>query len=174
MLMHLRPLAGGNISVPSDTTPDAFAFTDQTNVALSTVIESNTITVAGINASTSISITGGEHNINSAGWSSASSTVTNGQTIQVRHTSSGSNSTTTDTVLTVGGVSDTFTSTTLASGVTFAMNRPGGLTTITDRQWLSADSSYAAALSGEDTNDWTWYGGGASLDIDVVIIPVGA
>ena len=45
---------------PTDTTPDAFSFADQTDVALSTVVTSNEITVSGINASTPISVTGGK------------------------------------------------------------------------------------------------------------------
>lgn len=98
----------------SDTTPDAFTFTDQTNVALSTTITSNTITVSGINAAASISITGGNYSINGGAYTSSSGTVTNGQTVTVQHTSSASYSTATNTTLTIGGVSDTFTSTTLA------------------------------------------------------------
>ncbi|MCE5210974.1 MAG: hypothetical protein LLG40_05430 [Deltaproteobacteria bacterium] len=101
-----------------DTTPDAFTFTDQTNVALSTVIESAAITVSGINSATAISVTGGEYSINGGAWTSAAGTVTNGQTVKVRHTSSAANATATNTVLTIGGVSDTFTSTTTAGDTT--------------------------------------------------------
>jgi len=43
-----------------DTTPDAFAFMDQTNVALNTLITSNSVTVSGINSPTAISIIGGQ------------------------------------------------------------------------------------------------------------------
>ena len=99
----------------SDTTPDAFYFTDQTGVALSTVITSNTITVAGINSATSISITGGTYSINGGAYTSSSGTITNGQTVSVRHTSSSANGTITNTTLTIGGVSDTFSSTTVAT-----------------------------------------------------------
>ena len=81
----------------SDTTPDAFTFTDQTNVALSTLTESNTITVSGIDAPASISITGGEYAVNTGGgfgaFTSTSTTVSVGNTVKVRHTSSGSFST---------------------------------------------------------------------------------
>ncbi|QEP43794.1 DUF1566 domain-containing protein [Ectothiorhodospiraceae bacterium BW-2] len=96
-----------------DTTPDAFSFTDQTGVALSTLIESNTITVAGINAATAISISGGEYKIDAGSYTSTAGTVLNGQTVTVRHTSSASHSSQTDTILTLGGISDTFTTTTL-------------------------------------------------------------
>jgi len=114
------------IAYATDTTPDAFTFTDVTGQALSTVVESNAITVAGINAAAAISVTGGEYQINGGAWTSAAGTVTNGQTVKVRHTTSGSNSTATNTTLTIGGVSDTFTTTTLA-GLPAGYISQGGL-----------------------------------------------
>lgn len=99
----------------TDTTPDAFSFTAQTGVALSTVITSNAITVAGINRPAPISITGGTYSINGGTFTSTAGTVTNGQTVTVRHTSSAANSTVTTTTLTIGGVSAAFTSTTVAA-----------------------------------------------------------
>jgi hypothetical protein len=79
-------------------------------VALSTTVTSNTITVSGINAATPISITGGTYAINGEVYTSASGTVNNGDTVTVQLTSSGSYSTTTNATLTIGGVSDTFSS----------------------------------------------------------------
>ena len=99
-----------------DTTPDAFTFVDQTNVARSTLTQSAAITVAGINAASAITVTGGEYQINAGAWTTSAGTVTNGQTVKVRHTSSAGDSTATNTVLTIGGVSDTFTSTTPSTG----------------------------------------------------------
>jgi hypothetical protein len=113
--------AGG---VPADTTPDAFTFTDQTGVALSALLESNVITVAGIDAPVSVAISGagGEYAVSTdsgANWSawstSVPATISVGNQIKVRHTSSSSVSTQVDTVLTIGGVSDTFSTTTAAS-----------------------------------------------------------
>jgi hypothetical protein len=99
-----------------DTTPNAFSFTDQTDVALSTVITSAAITVSGIDAPATISVTGGTYDINASGtFVGTSGTVSNGDTVRARHTSSSSNSTATNTVVTIGGVSDTFTSTTEAA-----------------------------------------------------------
>jgi hypothetical protein len=97
----------------NDSTPDQFTFTDQTGVALSTVITSDTITVTGINTAANISITGGEYSINSGSYTSSSGTVNNGNTVTVRQTSSGSYSTKTNATLTIGGISDTFSVTTL-------------------------------------------------------------
>jgi hypothetical protein len=99
-----------------DTTPDAFSFTDQSHVELSTLSESNAITVSGINAAAAISVSGGEYQVNGGSWTSSPGTVSNGNTVKVRHTSSGSNSTVTSTTLTIGDASDTFTTTTVASG----------------------------------------------------------
>jgi|GEM_PF-1275218 len=98
-----------------DTTPDAFSFADQIGVALSTQITSAAITVTGINSAATISIIGGEYEVNGSGtWASATGSVTNNQTVKVRHSSSGSYMTAIDTTLTIGGVADTFSTTTQA------------------------------------------------------------
>lgn len=102
---------------PPDTTPDAFSFTSQTSVALSTVVVSNKLIVSGINTATPVSISGGEYSINGGAFTSASGTISNGQIVAVRHTSSAANSTVTTTTLTIGSVQGLFTSTTLAGAV---------------------------------------------------------
>ena len=104
--------------VQADTTPNAFDFTDLTNVALSTLQESNSITVAGINTSTTISVVGGEYSVDAAPYVSYSSTVLNGQVVRVRHTSSANFSTQATTTLTIGGASGSFVSTTQAADST--------------------------------------------------------
>ncbi|KQM41159.1 SGNH/GDSL hydrolase family protein [Sphingomonas sp. Leaf10] len=101
-------------SPTADTTPDAFSFVDQTNVAASTLTESAAITVAGIDAASPITITGGEYQIAGGAWTSAEGTVTNGQSVKVRGTSSATAGGVTNIALTIGGVSDTFTLTTAA------------------------------------------------------------
>jgi hypothetical protein len=99
----------------ADTTPDPFTFTDVTGVPLSTEQISNPITVSGITAPAAISIVGGEYEVNGSGtWTNIAGTVANGDTVKVRHTSAATSSTAVDTTLTIGGISDTFTSTTLA------------------------------------------------------------
>ncbi|MDD2923633.1 IPTL-CTERM sorting domain-containing protein [Rhodoferax sp.] len=105
----------------SDTTPVAFSFTDQTGVATSTVITSNAITVSGINAPATITISGGEYKIGTGSWTNASATVSAGDSVTVRHTSSASFSSSVNTVLSIGGVTDTFTSTTMAAVPTFTV-----------------------------------------------------
>ncbi|MBN8280094.1 MAG: hypothetical protein J0M16_05770, partial [Gammaproteobacteria bacterium] len=99
-----------------DTTPDAFAFADQADVALSATITSAPVTISGIDSPATVTVAGGTFAVGCAGpYGSASATVTSGQTICVRHTSAATNSTAVTTTLTVGGVADGFTSTTLAA-----------------------------------------------------------
>lgn len=133
---------------PSDTTPDPFSFTDQTNAVRSTQLTSNAITVSGIGSAASISISGGggqyEKN-NSGTWVSTSGTVNNRDTVKVRHTSSASFSTATNTTLTIGGVSDTFTTTTEAQDTTPA---PFSLEDQTDVAVSSAITSAPITVSG--------------------------
>jgi hypothetical protein len=101
--------------VGSDTTPDQFSFTDQSGVALSATITSAAVTITGIDAAAAITVSGGTYDIDGSGTFTADpGTVTVGQTVRARHTSSASYSTATNTVVTIGGVGDTFTSTTLA------------------------------------------------------------
>ncbi|MBK8761428.1 MAG: putative Ig domain-containing protein [Sulfuritalea sp.] len=96
----------------NDTIPDAFAFTNATGQTINAVIESNAITVAGINAAAAISIVGGDYQINGGAWTTAAGTVSNGQTVKLRHTASGAIGTTISTTLTIGGVAGSFSSTT--------------------------------------------------------------
>lgn len=100
-----------------DETPDAFTFIDVTNVVTSSEQTSNQITVSGIGSGVSvpISITGGTYSKNEGAYTSAAGTAINGDTFRVRHTASSASSTAVNTVLTIGGISDTFTSTTAAA-----------------------------------------------------------
>lgn len=99
----------------SDTTPDQFTFVDQVGVDLSATITSNSVTITGIDASVTSAVAGGTQSLNGAAFTALDVTVNNGDQIRVRHTSSGSNDTATNTTLTIGGVSDIFTSTTRAA-----------------------------------------------------------
>jgi hypothetical protein len=138
-----------------DTMPNSFSFTDQVNVALSAVITSNAITVSGINASTSISVAGGEYSVNGGAYASTTGTVMNGDTVRVRHTSSASFSTATNTTLTIGGVSDTFTSTTLGAGDTnaptiFLVNANAATSSVTIT-WFTTERSSSQVAYGTTT-----------------------
>ena len=106
-------------TLAADTTPDAFAFTDQTDVALSTLTTSNSITIGGINTTTPVSVSGtGSPQISIAGGAWATSgNITNGQTLAVRLTSSAAYATALTATVNVGGVTDVWSVTTEANVV---------------------------------------------------------
>lgn len=103
------------LSISGDTTPDAFSFNAQSDVARNVLINSNSISISGINMPTSISIVGGEYSIDGGAYTSSPGTVGGGQSVTVRLMSSGSYGSTTSTVLTIGGISAVFNITTLAN-----------------------------------------------------------
>lgn len=99
-----------------DTTPDAFAFTAQTGVALSTAITSNTVTITGINSPSPISVVGGTYSIGCNGtFTSSNGFINNNESVCVRHTSAATAATGVGTQLCVGGVCANFVSTTQAA-----------------------------------------------------------
>jgi len=107
---------------PGITTIDPFYFTDLTNQPLNTLTASNTILIGGNTIAVPISITGGEYSINGGAWVTSAGTVNAGDTVQVRHTTSGAYATTVNTTLVVSGYSDTFTTTTIAAPVPVTIN----------------------------------------------------
>ncbi|MDP3876580.1 MAG: multiheme c-type cytochrome [Methylobacter sp.] len=133
-----------------DTTPDAFSFTDQTGVALNTSITSNAITLSGINSGSSISISGGQYSRNNGSFTSSKGTAYNGDSIRVRHTSSTSYNATINTVLTIGGIKDTFSSTTLANVPSDTTPDAFSFTAQTDVALNSPITSNTITVSGID------------------------
>jgi hypothetical protein len=97
-----------------DTVPNAFTFSDVTGAALSTLTTSSAITISGINSGSAVSVSGsGSPQISIAGGTWATSgTITNGQTLAVRLTSSPTAGTMLTATVTVGGVSDAWNVTT--------------------------------------------------------------
>jgi hypothetical protein len=83
-----------NVTTPApapDTTPDSFSFIAQDGALLGTEYVSSTITVSGINQSSSISISGstGEYDINDLNaYVSTTGTVQNGDSISLKALSS--------------------------------------------------------------------------------------
>lgn len=103
-------------TVAVDLVPDAFIFTSQSGVAPSTLVTSNTITVAGLTSTAAISVSGGQYSINGGAYTAAAGTVANTDTVSLQHTSSASYGAATVTTLTIGTAAGTFTSTTLRDG----------------------------------------------------------
>ncbi len=105
---------GAGTGPADDTTPLPFVFIDQTNVARGIEVTSNFITVNGIDAPSPISIVGGTYEINQSGiFTYVAGEVLNGDVVRVRHTSSLDYLGEVTTILTIGGVSGSFTSYTL-------------------------------------------------------------
>lgn len=104
---------------PPDVTPDSFSFTDILDANINTDYISNSITVSWINAPISLSISGGEYDVNGSNtYSNTSTNVNNGDVINVINSSASSPGTTTNVVLTLGGVSDTYSVTTIPPDTT--------------------------------------------------------
>ncbi len=100
-----------------DTTPAPFSFTPLFNQPKGIDVNAS-MTVSGINTQTTLSITGGQYSLDGTNWSDADTSVNNGDTVIVRHTTSSSGGTQTKTTLTIGGVSAAFSSYTVADDVT--------------------------------------------------------
>jgi hypothetical protein len=101
-----------------DGTPDAFAFADVAGVARAVTVESGPIRITGLNTAVAVNVTGGEYSVDGAPWRSASTVIGNAAEIRVRHVSAAGFDTMTQTRLSVGTGSATFTSRTLARDVT--------------------------------------------------------
>ncbi len=115
----IRSLFG--LSAGSDTTPSAFSFTDVTGASTSSTYTSDEITISGFTAPAAISITGGTYSINGGSFTSSIGTIEPYSKVRVRQTSSASDSTATNCVLTIGGISDTYTVTTAAPVPAFSV-----------------------------------------------------
>ena len=111
-------------NVIEDETPDAFTFIDVADALLSTIYESNTIVVAGmeVQASVAVTVTGGTYSKNGGAFTASAGTAAVGDTFKVRAISSGSPGGAVNVVLDIGGVTDTYTVTTGGdgSGVNFS------------------------------------------------------
>lgn len=69
---------------PADTTPNAFSFTEAITTKLNTAINSNTVTISGINVATPISVVGGKYSVDGGAFTEVAGTVANGQKITVQ------------------------------------------------------------------------------------------
>lgn len=97
----------------ADLTPDGFAFAGK-NARISSVIESDPITVAGISGPVSLKVSGAAqsaHSINGGSWTSLAGAARNGDSIRLRHQAAASLGDTATTTLNIGGVTSGFTST---------------------------------------------------------------
>ena len=96
----------------ADTTPDSFAFTAVTAADRDTEYTSNDITVAGIEASSNISVTSTGTLVVNGDDTFAGTTIEDGDTVAVKLTSSNGFLQDVSAIVTIGGVSATYTVTT--------------------------------------------------------------
>jgi hypothetical protein len=101
--------------LPPDSEPDLFTFATVENAELSTSYTSETVTISGlgtVGTVVSVNVTatnGAETSVAGGAFSTATKTITNGQTLRVRMTSSSNYNTNKTTTVTVGSVSNTWT-----------------------------------------------------------------
>lgn len=94
-----------------DITPDPFSFLDKTNASLG-VAQQACVTISGLDNAVSVAVTasGGTCTVSGGAASTSCGNAANGSQVCALHTSSGTAQTAVDTVVTVGNVSDTFSS----------------------------------------------------------------
>lgn len=136
-MLAIAPTVAG-----ADTTPDAFTFTDRTNVPRNSVITGSAITVSGITGPATVALSGSpttKVSINGGVATASPGTVSNGDTVAPVVTSSNSFNTAVTGTVTIGGVSDDFSVTTaLSESFTFTI-------TVTDA--LGATSALTTSIA---------------------------
>jgi VWFA-related protein len=96
-----------------DVMPDPFSFTSQSGLTTGRMTTSNTVTITGIETDVVIDSSNGTYSIGCNGsFTNSPGTISNGQTVCVRHSTSAEFSATKVTTVAVGGASATFTTTT--------------------------------------------------------------
>lgn len=105
-------------SQPADLEPAPFSFEPQIDVEPGATLTSNIVTVSGIDAATTISVTGGQYSIDGGTYTDADGEVDLDDEVRVQVTASGNFSTEASATLTIGGISGTFTVTTEAEDTT--------------------------------------------------------
>jgi len=98
-----------------DATPDAFTVAPLTGQALNTQVTSAAVTITGITAPATVTVSGEgspQFSVNGTTFRSTAATITNGQTLRVRLTSASTTDTKRTATVTVGGVPATFEVTT--------------------------------------------------------------
>jgi hypothetical protein len=146
---------GGYTTTFTSVTSSSLSFSSQTDVALSSVIASNSLTIPSSWASglaVSISSDASDQYAIStdsgstwSSWSSSAGTIEPGQMIKVRHTSSSSYATSTTTTLTVGDNSITFVTTTASFTLSFTSVGSVELNTVTTSATVTLPSTFTSS-----------------------------
>jgi hypothetical protein len=143
--------------VDGDTEPDAFAFVDTIGNGTSIIVDTDPITVAGIDRPAPIGISACTapfcwYAINDGGWTTAAGTVENDDEVWVRQLTAATGGTTTDLTLSIGGVSDTFSATTVGTwNLTLTLAGAGEGTVTSSPAGIDCGSTCAAAFDAGST-----------------------
>jgi hypothetical protein len=135
-----------------DTTPSAFSILDVTEADVSSTVTSTTVSIAGIERASTVTLTGGEIRIYhpnddvAVDWTAGPTTINKFQTFQVRQTSSASYETATTITVTIGGVSDVWSVTTGEETPTYDAATQAIIDEIADLSSPALGGSNAAAL----------------------------
>jgi parallel beta-helix repeat protein len=152
---------------PAIVQPTPFTFTTQRNVPFTTLLTSNTVTIAGLSVlapPATISIDGGEYSIGCTGtFVSTVGSIRNGDTVCVRHLSADTYYAVRTTTLNINGFFANFSSVTILpptlglgngsnSGVTFDSNQDGLNDFILQRAgqtsaWISTNASSTLSVA---------------------------
>jgi len=148
-------MAVASVAASNNDDDATFSFVDQNDVALNTLITSNTVVITGLLNTASISITDGEYSIDAGAYTSTSGSINNGSNVTLRTTSSATELTAVNALLTIGDLNDTFTVTTTvdtdADGVGDSLDN---CTLIANNDQLDTDGdNYGNACDGDFNND---------------------
>ena len=155
-------------SEPPDTTPDQFHFNDVTNVEPGSSVVSLPVPIQGINIPATVTVVGGEYSVGcTSTFLSDPGTVSKGDVVCVRLTAASGFSAVKTAILTVGGVSDQFSTLTKAkvdpTGFSESLTRIPGIDNVTKLYRDPTNSARVIATTGsgfavsEDTGI-TWTG----------------
>ena len=114
--LGLLSACGGGGSSSSDTTPDEFSITLEDSLPVATLVESESVTITGINKAAEISISGGEYSINDADYTAGTGVINNNDELRIRVLTPDANDTELSVTVTIGGVSVTVTAMTEVYG----------------------------------------------------------
>ncbi len=111
-LLDLYTAVGGNDIVAPDTSPDDFNFNNRSNAIPRSRVNSNAVTISGIDTSTPISVLNGFYSIDGGPFTSAAGAIRNGQQLRLQIIAEGTPGRSRTATVTVGDVTKTYTVTT--------------------------------------------------------------
>jgi len=138
--------------VSVDLTPDPFSFTSVLNAAGDDFITSNSVTITGIDANATVSVTNGSMSINGGAFTVSTTTIANNDTVRVQGLSSSDSQTTETVVLTVGDVSGQFNITT-GDVISPEISAPPNITVTTSLASIVVDLLSNGAPNASDDVD---------------------